>query len=151
MEKCLEVAKLLCIMYKEKFGKDIDEMKTHKLMYFAQRESFILFNVPLFNDETFQGWKYGPVLISVRKAFQHDSFKTVSPCSSPQANVVINNILDRFGSLSAWTLSELSHQEISWKLSRIGKEPADSGQDIISNDAIKLDAAREKANRKLVK
>ena len=41
MEKSLAVAKTLMEIYQERFGENIDEMKTHKLMYFLQRESLI--------------------------------------------------------------------------------------------------------------
>lgn len=149
MEKCLSVAKLLCDMYKEAFHCEIDEMKTHKLMYFAQRESLILFDEPLFDDECFRGWKFGPVLKCVRDAFRNSSLKDISPSSSDRAKEVIDCVIKRYGSLSAWTLSGLSHQEISWKVSRVGLQPDDNGNKIISNDAIRIDASREKTSRSL--
>ena len=41
--------------YKFEFGETIDEMKLHKLLYFAQRESIIQTGNPLVNA-TFRGW-----------------------------------------------------------------------------------------------
>lgn len=146
MEKCLSVAKLLCNAYESRFGKAIDEMKAHKLMYFAQRESFILFGEPLF-DEYFEGWRFGPVLVCVRDEFRSGHFHKIVPCSSPRAKEIIKTVVERFGALSSWTLSSLSHQEVSWRLARVGLDASDNGRTTISNDAIKIDAAREKAAR----
>ena len=67
MENTMCVAKALYDMYYEQSGVHMDEMKMHKLMYFSQRESLMYNNEPLF-DDTFYGWKYGPVLKVVRRA-----------------------------------------------------------------------------------
>ena len=61
MEKTLAVAKSLYSMYGKRFHTSMDEMKMHKLMYFAQRES-LMYNRTVLFDEDFYGWKYGPVL-----------------------------------------------------------------------------------------
>ena len=58
MENVMNVAAYITNRYLEEYKQPIDEMKLHKLMYFAQRESFIQNNQPLF-DATFYGWKYG--------------------------------------------------------------------------------------------
>ena len=59
MENTMGVARALDNLYYEKNGKHMDEMRMHKLMYFAQRESLMYNKEPLF-DATFYGWKYGP-------------------------------------------------------------------------------------------
>ena len=41
MEKVLNVAANIMGRYRTKYGEYIDEMKLHKLMYFAQRESTV--------------------------------------------------------------------------------------------------------------
>ena len=50
MEKSLEVGKTLMEIYQERFCENIDEMKTHKLMYFLQRESLIQTDAVLFEE-----------------------------------------------------------------------------------------------------
>ena len=67
MQKVMDVATYIIKRYQSEYKQPIDEMKLHKLMYFAQRESFVQINEPLF-DATFYGWKYGPVLKEVRSA-----------------------------------------------------------------------------------
>jgi len=39
----------------------------HKLLYFAQRESIIQTDTPLF-DASFYGWRFGPILKEIREA-----------------------------------------------------------------------------------
>lgn len=149
MEKVLTVAKTLYSMYKEMFGNSMDEMKMHKIMYFAQRESIIVNGEFLFSED-FRGWKYGPVLLEIRQQyFEASPFSTISENVSSQSRDLLKAVLDRYGSISSWTLSNLSHAEISWKLSRRGLDPSDNGREIISKEAIKLDAEREKIARQL--
>ncbi|MCM1272197.1 MAG: DUF4065 domain-containing protein [Clostridium sp.] len=69
MENALNVAKYLYDTYLERFKCPMDEMKMHKLMYFVQRES-LMFRKDVLFDEAFLGWKYGPVLPSVRGEYE---------------------------------------------------------------------------------
>ena len=52
MENTMSVAMALDNMLYEKNGEHMDERRMHKLMYFAQRESLMYKNKPLF-DATF--------------------------------------------------------------------------------------------------
>ena len=148
MEKTMCVAKALYDMYYEQNGVHMDEMKMHKLMYFSQRESLMYNNESLF-DATFYGWKYGPVLKEVRSAYMSGalplkSFEKVSDDTMD----LLKSVLKRYGSLSSWKLSSLSHEEFSWKKARRGLEATDDGDVALSLDAMKVDATRELMNRK---
>ncbi len=135
-------------MYYAEKGVYMDEMKMHKLMYFAQRESLMYDNEPLF-DGTFYGWKYGPVLTEVRSEF--DMLKS-SPhfggAVSERTVQLLKNVLARYGSLSSWKLSSLSHEEFSWKKSRVGLKSEENGNVELSLDAMKVDATKELVTRK---
>ena len=147
MENTLAISKALFDMYHKKFNTFMDEMKMHKLMYFSQRESLILTGSPLF-QEHFLGWKYGPVLHSVRSEYAKAIPFSDIECSISRETVnLLSQVLDRYGSLSSWNLSILSHQELSWQLSRSGLEPSENGTRELSIEAIKFDANREKNNR----
>ena len=149
MEKALTVAKALYNMYKDMFDDHMDEMKMHKIMYFTQRESVIVNREFLFNED-FQGWKYGPVLLEIRQQYSKPTpFSSITENVSLESRNLLKTVLKRYGSISSWTLSNLSHAEISWKLSRRGLDASDPGCNIISKDAIKLDAERESIARKL--
>ena len=71
MEDVVKVASYICQRYQRQFGKRIDEMKLHKLLYFTQRESIIQTGQPIF-EEHFEAWKYGPVLLSIRQLYKED-------------------------------------------------------------------------------
>ena len=68
MEKTLAVAKFFNELYKSANGTDMDQMRMHKMMYLAQRES-LMYNKELLFDAEFYGWKYGPVLVEVRSEY----------------------------------------------------------------------------------
>lgn len=148
MEKTLCVAKALYDMYYEQKGERMDEMKMHKLMYFAQRESLMYNNEVLFEGK-FYGWKYGPVLKEVRGAyFSENPFSDVTEKVSGKTLVLLKSVLDRYGLLSSWKLSSLSHEEFSWKKSRTGLDAGADGDVELSLDAMKVDAIKELVARK---
>ena len=143
MEKTMCVAKALYDMYYMQFGVYMDEMKMHKLMYFSQRESLMCYNHPLF-DGTFYGWEYGPVLKEVRREYKFETF-FVSAVEgvSETTQKLLKRVLDRYGSLSSWKLSSLSHEEFSWKKARAGLASGEDGDVALSLDAMKVDATKE--------
>ena len=152
MDKTLCVAKHLYQMYADRFGEPMDQLKMHKLMYFANRESLMYSKSPLFN-EAFHGWKYGPVLLSVRKAYNPKNNQTKEPFAdvegtvSEQTNQYLQDVLDRYGSLSSWKLSALSHDELSWKMARLGLSPDENGDVELSPNLLRVDAKRELERR----
>lgn len=149
MENTMSVAKALYDMYYEQNGAYMDEMKMHKLMYFAQRESLMYNNEPLFGDSFF-GWKYGPVLKAVRSAYMSNDFLTKSFVKvSDDTMKLLRKVMEMYGSLSSWKLSSLSHGEFSWKKARAGLNPADNGDVELSLAAMKVDAVREQMYRRL--
>jgi len=148
MENTLCVAKALYEMYYEQNGLCMDEMKMHKLMYFSQRESLMYNNEPLF-DGTFYGWKYGPVLKEVRSAYKNNTLASESSETLSDSTLkLLKSVMERYGSLSSWKLSSLSHEEFSWKKARKGLEAADDGNVELSLDAMKVDSARELIDRR---
>ena len=148
MEKTMCVAKALYDMYYAEKGVHMDEMKMHKLMYFSQRESLMYNNERLF-DATFYGWKYGPVLTEVRSDFRMSKpFSNVQGSVSAKTKELLQSVLNRYGSLSSWKLSSLSHEEFSWKKSRVGLEADEDGSVELSLEAMKVDATKELVARK---
>ena len=148
MEKTMCVAKALYDMQYAEKGVHMDEMKMHKLMYFSQRESLMYNKEPLFNA-TFYGWKFGPVLKEVRSEFRMlNPFSNVEDLVSEQTKELLKSVLVRYGSLSSWKLSSLSHEEFSWKKARVGLEAGEDGNVELSLEAMKVDATKELVARK---
>ena len=136
---------MICIMSKMVC---MDEMKMHKLMYFSQRESLMYNDEPLF-DGKFYAWKYGPVLKEVRSAYKSNAFeRNVFTTLSESSFNLLQSVMQRYGSLSSWKLSSLSHEEFSWKKARKGLESSDDGDVEVLLDAMRVDATRELMNRK---
>lgn len=144
--KC--VGKVLYDMYLLRFGKCMDEMKMHKLMYFAQRESLMDTDSLLF-DEVFYGWKFGPVLMSVREEYRNAvPYSDVVQAVDEFTKSLLERVMARYAERSSWSLSRLSHDEVSWKHAREGLNPEDNGSVPLTEKMMRVDAVREKAQRK---
>lgn len=141
MEKILNVANYIFTEYKNIANETIDEMKLHKLLYFSQRECFAIINEPLF-EEHLEGWKYGPVSRDVRMAYTKDGILNAEAEISDEAKYIVNNVIQEYGIFSSWKLSEVSHQEISWRNARIGLSPEQNGCVQIKLDDIREDAKK---------
>ena len=151
MEKTLNVAACLASEFFLKFGTAIDEMKLHKLMYFAQRESFIQKGKPLF-DATFYGWKYGPVLKEIRSAYKDGTFTDITPekFSEDCSVAIVNSVFKDYAEKDSWSLSRLTHGELSWKNSRIGVAQDDNSDNPMNDEDIRKDAERIKTRREML-
>lgn len=141
MEKIIDVAQYIYEKYKAVTEETIDEMKLHKLLYFAQRESLAITDEPLF-DEKFEGWKYGPVSTAVRCGFTKDGIINATGNISDEAKYIINNVIEEYGALATWKLSELSHKEKSWKNARKGLAPNENGNIELDLADIREDAKK---------
>ncbi len=147
MEGLMDVASYIFNRYYKLKGECIDEMKLHKMLYFAQRESFIQNNKPLFSEE-FYGWKFGPILKEIRVAYRDNAFKqVVSDEVVDRIRSIMDKVFEEYAEKDSWSLSRLTHGELSWKNSRVGiPEGANSDNKIDVNDIAK-DAERVRIRR----
>lgn len=141
MERILDVAAYICKKYKEFTSVSLDEMKLHKLLYFMQRESFAILGKPAF-EGNFEGWKYGPVCREIRGNYYEGEIYSEVNDISDEMKYIANNIILEYGSLASWKLSELSHNDSSWKNARIGLSPDDNGNIILKLSDIEEDAKK---------
>ena len=142
-------ASYLCGRYEEAYGQKIDEMKLHKLMYFAQRESLIRTNEPLFDAE-FQGWRFGPVLPALREVYKASDFAPLEELELGEDQAALDAVFDEYAETDSWNLSLLSHGEICWKRSRKGIAPHESSSNPIPLEDIRADADRMQKRRALL-
>ena len=148
MEKTLCVAKYFNELFRSENDTNMDQMRMHKMMYLAQRESLMLNKEPLF-DSDFQGWKYGPVLVEVRNEYTSGRmFHFVKGELSEKSKQLVQSVYQRYKKLSSWKLSTLSHGELSWKCSREGLAADDNGSTVLKLSDLRVDAARELLRRK---
>ena len=144
MYNVFNVASYICNRYMKENGKRIDEMKLHKLLYFAQRESIIQTGNPLFEEE-FRAWKYGPVLTEIRNHYKNNDF------NKNYMNETLNSIMDKvfseYSHIFSWSLSMISHGEESWKRARVGIPEGENGNNRIPTSDIYIDARKVKESR----
>ena len=143
----IKVASYIFERYKAQEKTKIDEMKLHKLLYFAQRECFIQKNEPLFPDR-FEAWKYGPVMVKIRERYQEG---TLCECLTEQEKAdygsVFDKVFESYSKEDSWSLSLLTHGETSWKNARIGVPPEANCCALMETSDIRKDAERMKLRR----
>jgi len=151
MADVLKIASYIAERYKRDFKERIDEMKLHKLLYFTQREALIQTDAPMF-DASFYGWKYGPVLLEIREGYRNDTLHTQpSKETIKKYQKVFDKIFEHYAVKDSWSLSRLSHGELSWKNARIGLLPSENGNVKMKIEDIRKDAERIKMRRYLLK
>lgn len=151
MVSVLQIASYIFDRYFREYGKRIDEMKLHKLLYFTQREALIQTDAPMF-DASFYGWKYGPVLLEIREGYRNDTLHTQpSEETIKKYQEVFDKIFEHYAVKDSWSLSRLSHGELSWKNARIGLLPSENGNVKMKIEDIRKDAERIKMRRYLLK
>lgn len=137
-----KTAAYICQRYQKEFGKQIDEMKLHKLLYFTQRECLVQTGEPLFPEEL-HAWKYGPVMPQIRHLYK-DGKLTDLPTQDEVAQYqsVFDEVFQEYAPSHPLTLVSMSHGELSWKRARQGYTKYES-----SDVPMKLDDIREDAQR----
>lgn len=148
MYTAIDFTKYIASRYRNEYGVSIDEMKLHKLLYFAQRESLIQIGQPLFR-ELFYAWKYGPVLVAIRDYIKFfGAIPQYGDCSIADKYIpIFDKVFSQYAHKDSWSLSRLSHGEYSWKNARKGLGPVDACNNPISIEDIKVDANRIKLRR----
>lgn len=103
-------------------GKPLTIMQLIKLAYIADGWSLALLDKPLAAEDP-QAWQYGPVYRSIYNSFSGTGARPVTgracirgtdiPIAeefSPQEEAILRMVVDAYGKLSAFTLSNLTHQ-----------------------------------------
>jgi uncharacterized phage-associated protein len=103
-------------------GEPLTIMQLIKLAYIADGWSLALLNRPLSNEAP-EAWRYGPVFRSVYNAFSGLGSRPVTgrayvrgtqiPVTeefSPEEEAILRMVVNSYGKLSAFTLSNLTHQ-----------------------------------------
>lgn len=142
MNSIINIARYLCNRYKERSGEILDELKLHKLLYFAQRECIAITNEPMFS-EIFKAWKFGPVNKEVRNAYKAGNLAVYMPKTVSDDNIyILNNIIEQYGVYTSWALSDMTHNEASWANARVGLKPDENGNNDMKIEDIYKDAEK---------
>jgi uncharacterized phage-associated protein len=150
MEDLMNVASYIYRRYDREFHSKIDEMKLHKLLYFAQRESLIQNREPLF-EAVFYGWKYGPILKEIRVAYKENNFYEWIPEDVvARISSIMDKIFEKYAEKDSWSLSRLTHGEFAWKNSRKGISDGENSDNPMSLKDMMVDADRIRERRKML-
>lgn len=150
MEKLRQIASYICMRYQKEFGRGIDEMKLHKLLYFVQRESIVQLGTPIFKEQ-FEAWRYGPVLVPVRQLYRDGMLVTpLSAETEEKYSTVFNKIFSQYAVKDSWSLSSLTHGEYSWRHARQGVPDDANCTNKMTVEDISVDAERIKTRRLLL-
>lgn len=110
--------------YEDKTDADMTNMKLQKLLYYAQSLHLALYDEPLF-EEDIQAWRYGPVCPSAydyycnyaSKQLPIPTYETLSS-TSLAIKKLLEEVWRNFGMHSAYSLRDMTHEEIPWKIAR---------------------------------
>ncbi len=150
MESVVNVASYVSQRYQDTFGERISEMKLHKLLYFIQRECIIQMGEPMFSEQ-FTAWKYGPVMVPIRKLYaQNILTDPISQVAQSKYANVFDFVFTQYAPKDAWSLSRLTHGELSWKNARVGLSPDENCSTVLTLADLQQDAVRAKTRRFII-
>lgn len=141
------LATYICNRYKAEYEVDIDEMKLHKLLYFTQRECIVQNYRPI-TKASFEAWKYGPVSSFIHNKFKRGQLnKPMNDSALRRYKPVLDKVFEQYAPKSAWSLSTLSHGELSWQRARLGVASDVNSANKLDLADISLDAERIRVRR----
>ncbi len=135
MVSVLDVAQ--CILQKQ--GK-MTTMKLQKLVYYSQAWSLVWDREPLF-PEKIQAWANGPVVRKLydqhKGAFQVTSLRGGDPNNlTDTQRETIDAVLEGYGNRSAQWLSDLTHMEEPWGVTREGLQEGAASEKEIKHETL---------------
>lgn len=141
------LAKYVKLRYESSHDSSLDEMKLHKMLYFIQRESFVIYDRPIFPNR-FEAWKYGPVMRCIRGNLWALSSHNISDSDYQEYREAIDYAFKTYADKDSWTLSNISHGETCWRKAK-NKETNGQPVEILTED-ISIDAQAIKLRRILL-
>ncbi|HEN5507481.1 TPA: SocA family protein, partial [Legionella pneumophila] len=102
------------ILYFQEHGEPLTNLKLQKLLYYAQGWYLALYNKPLFDDKI-EAWVHGPVIPAAYHSFKQYGYGLIDekpsfPNLSPKIRSHLDEVIDVYGSYSAFELEHLTHQ-----------------------------------------
>ena len=145
MLDALKTAGYFSNKYQLTFGKEIDEMKLHKLLYFFLRECFVE-NEKSGIEISFEARQYGPVSLEIRETYKdHKAYPLPLPEDLKCYQTIMDRVFNNYAAKSSWSLSSITHGEESWMNAR---ERYHHGQEAsLRLEDIKKDASRIRIRR----
>ena len=120
MKKAIDVAAYL-IRLSNQIGEPLTNMKLQKLLYYAFAWYAVEKKEPLFREEI-MAWKYGPVVISVYKAYEKFGADIIKEAVDGNPDILdkftkslVDDVFSVYGNKTAIELMNLTHSEAPWR------------------------------------
>jgi len=132
------------------FGDIITNLKMQKLLYYVYVWGLVNYKTPIF-EEKFQAWPNGPVLQSVYNALKQygampidldfSGIETKADLRNLEGSLgnykdLVDEIFEKYGSLQAFELVNITHKEQSWLNARTGLDVSEPSNNILSDNDI---------------
>jgi uncharacterized phage-associated protein len=115
-------------------------MKLQKLVYYAQAWSLAWTGRALFY-EAIEAWQLGPVVRTLYRAHRGMFSIAEIPAGNPNSlagvdRQIVDAIISHYGRMSPSALSDLTHEELPWRLARGNAAPNERSEGEISRESI---------------
>lgn len=120
MDTVVSIAKYMCKKYKEISGEFLSSRKLQALLYFAQKESYLVFGDPLFRERleaTREGIVCPAALVWYACGSIRDG-KGDDPDISWPSRLVADLVLDKYAEIVYWKLEQICRSELPWQKAR---------------------------------
>lgn len=130
------------ILFFQEHGEPLTNLKLQKLLYYAQGWYLALYDKQLFKDKI-EAWVHGPVVPSAYHSLKQYGYgvineRPLSPALPKSICDHLNEVIEVYGSYSAFELEDLTHQTDPWKKAR-GHLPIDQSSDaVVSQNDMKI-------------
>ncbi len=119
----------------------ITQLKLQKLLYFCQAWHLAFEDIPLFSDPI-EAWVHGPVVYNVYRRYSNRRWSPLPmpesvPALSEDARGTIDMVLANYGTLGAYELERMSHDDPPWQNSREGLSAHESSSNTIDLGVLK--------------
>ena len=114
MTNAFEVSKYLLMRGRELGINDISPLKLQKLLFLSYELNAKYNKEPMFEGD-FEVWRHGPVLRTIYNKFKKYGSEIIDETFEDKINVskkdkeIINEALNNYGFLSAWSLVDKTH------------------------------------------
>lgn len=110
-----------------------DSMTLQKLIYYVQAWHLAITDRPLFH-EAVKAWEAGPVVLQATRRSRNQDLDGIE--LDDQGSILVDLVLDQYGSLSAEELSKLTHSEEPWLDARRDVPEGESSNSPISHESM---------------
>jgi uncharacterized phage-associated protein len=141
MSNVIDIAHWFLASIDREAGDSMTHLKLQKLVYYAQAWALARLDKSLF-EEDFEAWTHGPIVPSLFEQFKNYGWEALPypeavPTFESDVEILLEEVLEIYGQLSARHLENLTHSEAPWKTARGHLPDEIHATTLISKEAMK--------------